>query len=74
HQHSEQHNNASLGLEQAWHFSPAWMQDLNGEDGSTQSGNAQIEKINQTLSQYYDLQSKQFIAQTTVRDTHVGYW
>ncbi|WP_336936594.1 type VI secretion system Vgr family protein, partial [Acinetobacter beijerinckii] len=36
--------------------------------------NAQIEKINQTLSQYYDLQSKQFIAQTTVRDTHVGYW
>ncbi|WP_339352494.1 type VI secretion system Vgr family protein [Acinetobacter beijerinckii] len=74
HQHSEQHDNASLGLEQAWHFSPAWMQDLNGEDGSTQSGNAQIEKINQTLSQYYDLQSKQFIAQTTVRDSHVGYW
>jgi type VI secretion system secreted protein VgrG len=74
HLHSEQHNNASLGLEQAWHFSPAWMQDLNGEDGSTQSGNAQIEKINQNLSQYYDLQSKQFIAQTTVRDTHVGYW
>ncbi|UTO20235.1 type VI secretion system tip protein VgrG [Acinetobacter sp. Z1] len=74
HLHSEQHNNASLGLEQAWHFSPAWMQDLNGEDGSTQSGNAQIEKINQTLSQYYDLQSKQFIAQTTVRDSHVGYW
>ncbi|MFW1952950.1 type VI secretion system Vgr family protein [Acinetobacter beijerinckii] len=74
HQHSEQHDNASLGLEQAWHFSPAWMQDLNGEDGSTQSGNAQIEKINQNLSQYYDLQSKQFIAHTTVRDTYVGYW
>ena len=74
HLHSEQHNNASLGLEQAWHFSPAWMQDLNGEDGSTQSGNAQIEKLNQNLGQYYDLQSKQFIAHTTVRDTHVGYW
>ncbi|MFW2161014.1 type VI secretion system Vgr family protein [Acinetobacter beijerinckii] len=74
HLHSEQHNNASLGLEQAWHFSPAWIQDLNGEDGSTQSGNGQIEKINQTLRQYYDLQSKQFTANTTVRDTHVGYW
>ncbi|WP_445403418.1 type VI secretion system Vgr family protein [Acinetobacter vivianii] len=74
HKHSEQHDNASLGLEQAWHFSPAWMQDLKGEDGATQSGNAQIEKLNQNLGQYYDLQSKQFVAKTTVRDTHVGYW
>jgi len=74
HKHSEQHDNASLGLEQAWHFSPAWMQDINGEDGATQSGNAQIEKLNQNLGQYYDLQSKQFVAKTTVRDTHVGYW
>ncbi|CAM4286942.1 hypothetical protein F901_03404 [Acinetobacter dispersus] len=74
HKHSDQHDNASLGLEQAWHFSPAWMQDLNGEDGATQSGNAQIEKLNQNLGQYYDLQSKQFVANTTVRDTHVGYW
>ncbi|QHH96491.1 type VI secretion system Vgr family protein [Acinetobacter dispersus] len=74
HKHSDQHDNASLGLEQAWHFSPAWMQDLNGEDGVTQSGNAQIEKLNQNLGQYYDLQSKQFTANTTVRDTHVGYW
>ncbi|USA47902.1 type VI secretion system tip protein VgrG [Acinetobacter sp. C26M] len=74
HTHSDQYDNASLGLEQAWHFSPAWMQDLNGEDGATQSGNAQIEKLNQNLGQYYDLQSKQFTANTTVRDTHVGYW
>ncbi|WP_227541477.1 type VI secretion system Vgr family protein [Acinetobacter colistiniresistens] len=74
HKHSAQYDNASLGLEQAWHFSPAWMQDLNGEDGATASGNAQIEKLNQNLGQYYDLQSKQFIADTTVRDTHVGYW
>ncbi|MCU4337278.1 type VI secretion system Vgr family protein [Acinetobacter dispersus] len=74
HKHSEQHDNASLGLEQAWHFSPAWMQDLNGEDGATSSGNAQLEKLNQNLGQYYDLQSKQFVANTTVRDTHVGYW
>ncbi|MCU4641227.1 type VI secretion system Vgr family protein [Acinetobacter courvalinii] len=74
HKHSEQHDNASLGLEQAWHFSPAWTQDLNGEDGATASGNAQIEKLNQNLGQYYDLQSKQFVAKTTVRNTHVGYW
>ncbi|WP_332604642.1 type VI secretion system Vgr family protein [Acinetobacter sp. ESBL14] len=74
HKHSAQYDNASLGLEQAWHFSPAWMQDLNGEDGATASGNAQIEKLNQNLGQYYDLQSKQFTAHTTVRDTHVGYW
>ncbi|EOR06064.1 type VI secretion system Vgr family protein [Acinetobacter genomosp. 15BJ] len=74
HKHSAQYDNASLGLEQAWHFSPAWMQDLNGEDGATASGNAQIEKLNQNLGQYYDLQSKQFTAHTTVRDTQVGYW
>uniref|UniRef100_UPI00057098C4 type VI secretion system Vgr family protein n=1 Tax=Acinetobacter sp. A47 TaxID=1561217 RepID=UPI00057098C4 len=74
HQHSEQHDNASLGLEQAWHFSPAWMQDLNGEDGATASGNGQIEKLNRNLGQYHDLQSKQFVANTTVRDTHVGHW
>ncbi|WP_436872066.1 type VI secretion system Vgr family protein [Acinetobacter haemolyticus] len=74
HQHSQQHDNASLGLEDAWHFTPAWMQDLNGEDGATASGNAQIEKLNQHLSHYHDAQAKQFIANTTVRDTQVGYW
>ncbi|TVT86978.1 type VI secretion system Vgr family protein [Acinetobacter colistiniresistens] len=74
HKHSAQYDNASLGLEQAWHFSPAWIQDLNGEDGATASGNAQIEKLNQNLGQYYDLQSKQFTADSTVRDTYVGYW
>ncbi|MEE9901333.1 MAG: type VI secretion system Vgr family protein [Acinetobacter haemolyticus] len=74
HQHSQQHDNASLGLEDAWHFTPAWMQDLNGEDGATASGNTQIEKLNQQLSHYHDAQAKQFIASTTVRDTQVGYW
>ncbi|WP_035367938.1 phage late control D family protein, partial [Acinetobacter haemolyticus] len=74
HQHSQQHDNASLGLEDAWHFTPAWMQDLNGEDGATASGNTQIEKLNQHLSHYHDAQAKQFIASTTVRDTQVGYW
>ncbi|CAM4342048.1 hypothetical protein F901_02121 [Acinetobacter dispersus] len=74
HSHSDQHDNQQLSLEQAWHFSPAWIQDLNGEDGTTKAGNAQIEKLNQNLSQYYDSQAKQFVATSTVRDTHVGYW
>jgi type VI secretion system secreted protein VgrG len=74
HQHSQNQNNASLGLEQAWHISPAWIQDLNGEDQATASNNNQIEKINQNLSHYYDAQSKQFIANSTVRDAQVGYW
>lgn len=33
HQHSSNYDNQSLSLEEAWHYSPAWMQDLNGEDG-----------------------------------------
>ena len=74
HSHSDNQDNASLGLEQAWHFSPAWIQDLNGEDGATKSGNSQIEKFNENLSNYYDSQSKKFIATTTVRDAQVGYW
>ena len=74
HQHSQSQNNASLGLEQAWHISPAWIQDLNGEDQATASNNNQIEKINQNLSHYYDAQSKQFISNSTVRDAQVGYW
>ncbi|EPG6086533.1 type VI secretion system Vgr family protein [Acinetobacter baumannii] len=74
HQHSTNYDNQSLSLEEAWHFSSAWMQDLNGEDGATSASNQQLEKFNQNLSAYYDAQSKQFIAKTTVRDTQVGYW
>ncbi|WP_033853331.1 type VI secretion system Vgr family protein, partial [Acinetobacter baumannii] len=74
HQHSSNYDNQSLSLEDAWHFSPAWLQDLNGEDGATSASNQQLEKFNQNLSAYHDAQSKQFVAQTTVRDTQVGYW
>ncbi len=74
HSHSANQDNASLSLEQAWHISPAWMQDLNGEDQATASGHQQLEKLNQNLSDYYASQSKYFRAQTTVRDTQVGYW
>ncbi|WEI22230.1 type VI secretion system Vgr family protein [Acinetobacter bereziniae] len=74
HQHSDQYDNASLGLEQVWHFSPAWIPDLNGEDGATPSGNSQIERFNQNLSNYYDAQAKQFTAISTVRDAQVGYY
>ena len=74
HQHSESYDNNCFSLEDAWHFTPAWMQDLNGADGATASGNPQIEKLNQNLSHYHDSQAKQFIANTTVRDSQVGYW
>ena len=74
HKHSENYDNAGLGLEQVWHFSPAWTQDLNGEDGVTPSGNSQVERFNQNLSNYYDSQAKQFTATSTVRDAQVGYW
>ncbi|ENX23275.1 hypothetical protein F892_02522 [Acinetobacter vivianii] len=73
-QHSEQHDANSLGLEDAWHFTPAWMQDLNKEDGATPSGNQQVERFNQNLSHYHNAQAKQFIAQSTLRDAQVGYW
>ncbi|MCM8514496.1 type VI secretion system tip protein VgrG, partial [Acinetobacter bereziniae] len=56
-----------------WHFSPAWIPDLNGEDGATPSSNSQIERFNQNLSNYYDAQAKQFTAISTVRDAQVGY-
>ncbi|MFX9799525.1 hypothetical protein ABTP18_20095, partial [Acinetobacter baumannii] len=58
--HSEHYDNASLNLEDAWHVSPAWMQDLNGEDQATASGNSQIEQFNQNINAYYHLSSKQF--------------
>ncbi|MBN6539310.1 type VI secretion system Vgr family protein [Acinetobacter pittii] len=74
HSHSANQDNASLSLEHAWHVSPAWMQDLNGEDQATASGHQQLEKLNQNLSDYYAFQSKYFRAQTTVRDAQVGYW
>ncbi|WP_217487716.1 type VI secretion system Vgr family protein [Acinetobacter oleivorans] len=74
HIHSINQDNASLSLEHAWHVSPAWIQDLKGEDQATASGHQQLEKLNQNLSDYYASQSKYFRAQTTVRDAQVGYW
>lgn len=49
HQHSQQRDNESLSLEQAWNISPAWITDLNGEDQVTTSGNSQLEKLNKQL-------------------------
>ncbi|MGV2455005.1 UNVERIFIED_CONTAM: type VI secretion system Vgr family protein [Acinetobacter seifertii] len=74
HQHSEQYDNATLGLEQAWNYAPAWIGDLKGEDGVTKSGNQHVERLNQNLHNYYEAQAKRFIAQTTVRDAYVGYY
>ncbi|MFX6051955.1 type VI secretion system Vgr family protein, partial [Acinetobacter baumannii] len=56
------------------HVSPAWMQDLNGEDQATASGNSQIEQLNQHINAYHHLSSKQFTVAGNVRDAQVGYW
>lgn len=74
HNHSESFDSASLSLEQAWHISPAWMQDLQGEDQATHSGNSQLEKLNQQFNDMYASQAKCFKAYSTVRDSQVGYW
>lgn len=74
HQHSEQHDNESLSLEDAWHISPAWMQDLNGEDGATASSRSQLEHLNDQLSKQHNLNAKYFTAYSTVRDAKAGYW
>ncbi|RZG76429.1 type VI secretion system Vgr family protein [Acinetobacter sp. WCHAc060025] len=74
HKHSSNRDNESLSLEQAWNVSPAWISDLKGEDQVTKSGNSQLEKLNTQLNQYQALQAKYFTAQSSVRDTQVGYW
>ena len=50
------------------------MQDLNGEDQATASGNNQIEQLNQHINAYHHLSSKQFTVSGNVRDAQVGYW
>jgi len=74
HNHSDSFDSASLSLEQAWHISPAWMQDLKGEDQATASGGSQLEKLNQQFNDMYASQAKYFKAYSTVRDSQVGYW
>lgn len=74
HIHSEQFDSASLSLEQAWHMSPAWMQDLKGEDQATASSSNQLEKLNQQFTNMYASQAKYFKAYSSVRDSQVGYW
>ncbi|MBN6520305.1 type VI secretion system tip protein VgrG [Acinetobacter pittii] len=74
HLHSEQFDSASLSLEQAWHMSPAWMQDLKGEDQATASSSNQLEKLNQQFTDMYASRAKYFTAYSSVRDSQVGYW
>lgn len=74
HQHSDQLDNETLSLEQAWTVSPAWIADLKGEDQATLSNNSQLQKLNTQLNQYQDLQAKYFTAVSSVRDANVGYW
>lgn len=74
HQQSDIHANATLQLEDAWNISPAWTGDLNHEDQVTVSGIAQLDRLNQQLSDYHALQSKYFKTSSSVRDAQVGYW
>lgn len=74
HQHSDQQDNESLGLEQAWCVSPAWTADLQGEDQATSANSSQLDRLNQQLNQYHELQAKYFTAKSSVRDAQVGYW
>ena len=74
HQHSEQRDNETLSLEQAWTLSPAWTSDLKGEDQTTMSSSAQLDQMNAQLMRYQELQSKYFTAISSVRDAQVGYW
>ncbi|UGQ26434.1 type VI secretion system Vgr family protein [Acinetobacter calcoaceticus] len=74
HTHSDNFDSASLSLEQAWHMSPAWMQDLKGEDQATASTSNQLEKLNQHFTDMYASQAKYFKAYSSVRDSQVGYW
>lgn len=74
HQHSDQQDNESLGLEQVWCVSPAWTADLQGEDQATSANSSQLDRLNQQLNQYHELYSKYFTAKSSVRDARVGYW
>ncbi|MEJ5038234.1 type VI secretion system Vgr family protein [Acinetobacter johnsonii] len=74
HQHSDQQDNESLGLEQVWCVSPAWAGDLQGEDQVTPANSIQLDRLNQQLNQYHELQAKYFTAKSSVRDAQVGYW
>lgn len=74
HQHSDQQDNESLGLEQVWCVSPAWEGDLQGEDQATPANSSQLDRLNQQLNQYHELQAKYFMAKSSVRDAQIGYW
>ena len=74
HTHSDNFDSASLSLEQAWHMSPAWMQDLKGEDQATASTSSQLEKLNQQFTDMHASRAKYFKAYSSVRDSQVGYW
>lgn len=74
HTHSDNFDSATLSLEQAWHVSPAWMQDLKGEDRATTSSSSQLEKLNQHFTDMHASRAKYFKAYSSVRDTQVGYW
>uniref|UniRef100_UPI001112B5AE hypothetical protein n=1 Tax=Acinetobacter baumannii TaxID=470 RepID=UPI001112B5AE len=71
--HIEHYDKASLNLEDAWHVSPAYMQDITGDDLATASGNSQIEQRYLHSNAYHLLSFKQFTVAGNVRGAQVGY-
>lgn len=74
HKYSEKLDNESISLDQVWNLSPAWTADLNGQDQANKASSKQLERFNQQILRYQDLQAKSFKAKTSVRDAHVGYY
>nr|WP_174505251.1 type VI secretion system Vgr family protein [Acinetobacter sp. Marseille-Q1620] len=74
HKHSSQLDNSAFNVEQSWLMSPAWISDLNGEDGTTKATLRQVDRLNSNLKKYYDMQSKYCTAISSVRDVAPGYW
>lgn len=74
HKHSENLSNEQLNLEQVWNIAPAWLADLDGKGGSTKANFQQLDRLNQQLLDYQNLQAKSFVAKGSVRDADVGSW
>lgn len=74
HKNSAQYTNEQLNLEQSMLISPAWIGDFEQKDHVTPSSNRQVDRLNQQLIDYEDLNAKCFIAYGSVRDAQVGYY
>lgn len=74
HQHSETVKNHASGLEVSLLESPASINDLNDADGAAKASFNQLEKLAKNKIKHYDLLTKEYTAQGTVRGIEVGTW